>query len=249
MIEREDVDGIAVVRLARGKVNALDLELLRAITQTFTELDGSGHPAVVLTGAGRAFSAGVNLWRVLNGGPDYVREFLPALSDAFLAVFNTGKPVVAAVNGHAIAGGAVLACACDRRLMDLGGGQFGVTELRVGVPFPPAALEILGYALGERLALEAVLTAETVEPRHAFRAGYIDDLVTAEPLLDAAIAAAHRLADLPADTYRFTKAQLHRPVEERLARLRPVQDPHVEALWIRSIEDGRINRFMDRVVR
>ena len=73
-----------------------------------------------------------------------MRSFLPALSAAFLAVFCSGKPVVAAVNGHAIAGGAILACACDRRVMDDSGGQFGVTELRVGVPFPPVALEILG---------------------------------------------------------------------------------------------------------
>jgi len=248
MIERADVDGVAVVRLARGKVNALDLDLLRAITETFGELDRSAHTAVVLTGAGRAFSAGVDLWRIVDGGPDYVRAFLAALNDAFLAVFGVGKPVVAAVNGHAIAGGAVLACACDRRMMDDAGGQFGVTELRVGVPFPPAALEILGYALGGRTARDAVLAATTVQARDAFRQGYVDELVTAEPLLDAAIATARRLGDeIPADVYRFTKAQLHGPVEERLARLRPVQDPQVEALWLRGVDDGRIRRFMQRV--
>lgn len=250
MIEFEDADGVAVVRLARGKVNALDLELLQAITETFAELDRSTHTAIVLTGVGRAFSAGVDLWRIVSGGPDYVRAFLPALSDALLAVFNTGKPVVAAVNGHAIAGGAILACACDRRMMEDSGGQFGVTELRVGVPFPPTALEILGYALGERSAREAVIAAATVQARDAFHRGYVDELVTAEPLLAAAITTARRLgSDIPADTYRFTKAQLHRPVEDRLARLRPVLDPRVEELWLRGAEDGRIRRFMDRLAR
>jgi enoyl-CoA hydratase len=66
MIERADLDGVAVLRLAHGKANALDVELLRELTGAFTELAGSGHPAVVLTGAGRSFSAGVDLWRVIG---------------------------------------------------------------------------------------------------------------------------------------------------------------------------------------
>jgi enoyl-CoA hydratase len=250
VIEVEDVGRVALVRLARGKVNALDLELLQAITETFTALDQSPHSAIVLTGTGRAFSAGVDLWRLLDGGADYVRAFLPALSEAFLAVFRTGKPVVAAVNGHAIAGGAVLACACDRRLMDDGGGRFGVTELHVGVPFPPTALEILGYAIGERAARDAVLAADTVAPRDAFRRRYVDELVAAENFLAAAVTSARDLgAAIPADTFRFTKAQLRRPVEERLARLRPELDPQVEALWLRGAADGRIRRYMESLRR
>lgn len=249
MIEREDVDGVAVVRLAHGKVNALDLELLQAITATFRELDRADPAAIVLTGSGRAFSAGVDLWRIVNGGADYVRRFLPALSAAFLAVFTSGKPVVAAVNGHAIAGGAIFACACDHRLMDDSGGQFGVTELRVGVPFPPVALEILGHAIGERAARDAVLGAGTVPPRDAYRRGYVDELVSAEDVTASAIAAARELAAIPADTYRFAKAQLRRPVEERLVRLRPELDPQVEALWVRGVEDGRIRRYMEQLVR
>jgi enoyl-CoA hydratase len=250
MIGREDVDGVAVVRLAHGKVNALDLELLQAITATFRELDRADTTAIVLTGSGRAFSAGVDLWRIVNGGADYVRAFLPALSTAFLAVFTSGKPVVAAVNGHAIAGGAILACACDRRMMDDSGGQFGVTELRVGVPFPPVALEILGYAIGERAARDAVLGAGTVPPRDAYRRGYVDELVMAEDVTAAAIASARQLGSaVPADTYRFAKAQLRRPVEERLVRLRPELDPQVEALWLRGVEDGRIRRYMEQIAR
>jgi enoyl-CoA hydratase len=249
MIERNDVGGVAVVRLAHGKVNALDIELLQAITATFRELDRADPTAIVLTGSGRAFSAGVDLWRVVKGGADYVRAFLPALSAAFLAVFTSGKPVVAAINGHAIAGGAIFACACDRRLMDDSGGQFGVTELRVGVPFPPVALEILGHAIGERAARDAVLGASLVPPRDAYRRGYVDELVSAEDVTECAIAAARELAAIPADTFRFTKAQLRRPVEERLVRLRPELDPQIEARWVRAVEDGRIQRYMEQVVR
>jgi enoyl-CoA hydratase len=248
MIDRENVDGVAVVRLNHGKVNALDVELLQAITDTFTALDGSPEKAVVVTGAGRAFSAGVDLWRIIEGGPDYVDAFLPALSDAFLAVFGVGKPIVAAVNGHAIAGGAVLACACDRRLMADTGGRIGVTELDVGVPFPSAALEILAFAMGERPARDAIVAADTHSAREAVERGYVDELVAADALVDTAVGVAAGLADrIPADTYRLTKAQFQRRTRDRLETLRPAYDPEVRALWIRRVEDGSLRRYMEQV--
>ncbi len=139
MIDVTDRNGIALVGLDHGKVNALDLELLQAITATMGDM--ADARAVVITGAGRAFSAGVDLRRVVDGGAEYVREFLPALSEALLSVFDCPRPVVAAINGHAIAGGCVLAAATDVRLMSAG--TIGLTELLVGVPFPVAALEIV----------------------------------------------------------------------------------------------------------
>src|ERR1700734_924511 len=124
MLEVELRSGVTIVELRHGKVNALDLELLRAITAAMHGIDGDGP--VVITGAGPAFCAGVDLQRIAGGGPSYVREFLPALTEAFRAVFDYPGPVVAAVNGHAIAGGCVLAAACDVRLMSRG--TFGLAE-------------------------------------------------------------------------------------------------------------------------
>jgi enoyl-CoA hydratase len=232
----EDQDGVAVVRLAHGKVNALDLELLHAITAAFTELDRGDAAAVVLTGSERAFSAGVDLWRIIDGGAGYAEEFLPALDAAFLAVFGIGKPAVAAINGHAIAGGAILAAACDQRVMSTG--TIGVTELLVGVPFPTTALDILGYAWGRPAARRAVLTGATLRPEEALAAGHVDRIGT----LAAAVAIARRLAETPPDTFRLTKTQLHAGIPG------PVE-PRVTELWQRAVADGRIGRYMARTVK
>ena len=246
MIEREDVEGVAIVRLAHGKVNALDLELVTAITATFTELASAPHRAVILCGAGRALSAGVDLHRVVDGGPAYIRRFLPALVESFEAVFNLGKPVVAAVNGHAIAGGCILVSACDHRTM--AAGRIGVTELLVGVPFPVAALEILTYAVGAQRARSAVLTGATYDPPEAAEMGMVDDVVAGEDLLASAVASANAMADaVPADTFGQTKRQLRRESNERIQRRSLEEDDVIARLWEARVADGWISAFMTRV--
>jgi enoyl-CoA hydratase len=248
MIERDSADGVAVVRLAHGPVNALDLDLLAAITQVFRELDHDDHGAVVFTGAGRAFCAGVDLWRIVDGGQSYVEEFLPALVEAFETVFTHGKPVVAALNGHAIAGGAIFAAACDRRLIAEGRGRVGVSELLVGVPFPSAGLEILAYAVGEQVQRDLVVTGGTHEPAEALSRGLVDEVVPGDRLLDRAIAVAHQLASsVPADTYRLTKSQLRRHSVQRYTQAWPAERAEVSRLWCARATDGWIRTYMERV--
>ncbi|MFG2005082.1 enoyl-CoA hydratase/isomerase family protein [Spirillospora sp. NPDC048911] len=230
------------MRLAHGKVNALDLELCGAIESTLRDLDSGQVRAVVLTGSGRAFSAGVDLERIVAGGADYVADYLPALIAAFRALFDTGKPVVAAINGHAIAGGCVLAAACDHRVM--AAGTIGVPELYVGVPFPAVALEIMEYALGPVAARRMILEGRNHEPAEALAHGLVDEVVEPEELLDRAMSVADRLATaIPADAFRHTKRQLHGD-----ASVRRDAEPTTLSLWQTAAADGRIRAFMDRTI-
>jgi enoyl-CoA hydratase len=163
VIEVTERDGVVLLRLAEGKANAMSLEFCDALTARFAAL--SSARAVVLTGTGRIFSAGVDLKRLVDGGDAYVRKFLPALSTMLATVFSHPAPVVAAINGHAIAGGCVLACAADRRLMVRDGGRIGVTELLVGVPFPPVAMEIMRCATAPQFFAEAIFSGSALPPQ------------------------------------------------------------------------------------
>ena len=116
----EHRSGIAILRMAHGKANALDIEFCDAIAAQFDAARGDDTKAIVLTGQGAMFSAGVDLLRLSEGGAAYVRRFLPALHRLYDAVFFCRKPVVAAVNGHAIAGGCVLQACADRRIAAAG---------------------------------------------------------------------------------------------------------------------------------
>jgi enoyl-CoA hydratase len=126
--------------------------------------------------------------------------------------------VVAAVNGHAIAGGCVLTCCTDRRPMARGGGRIGGTELLVGVPFPALALEIVRAAVPTRHLVEFTLGGATYDADEALALGRVDEIMEADALIDNAMAAARRLASLSPFAFAQTKTQLRQPVVERLER-------------------------------
>ena len=164
------------------------------------------------------FSAGVDLPRLLDGGAPYVREFLPALCTMFATVFSYPKPIVAAVNGHAIAGGCVLACACDKRLMARDGGRIGVTELLVGVPFPAIAMEIMRGAAAPQHFENLLFGGATYAPEEASGLGLVDEVVAPDALLERAVAGAQTLAALSPSAFALTKRQTRQPALERLQR-------------------------------
>ena len=225
MLDFEERGEVAIMRLQHGKVKALDLEVLLAITEAMRAVDQAR--AVVITGSGSVFSAGVDLQRIVAGGPSYVREFLPALSESFMAIFDHPGPVVAAVNGHAIAGGCVIAAACDVRLMSQG--KIGLAELSVGVPFPPAAMEIMRHAVGPAIG-HLVLTAALLDPAQAESIGLIQHVCTAEVLLESAVDRARQMARTPAGVFSVSKRQLQQPARDRIAA-RSGEEEAVAEMW------------------
>jgi enoyl-CoA hydratase len=254
VIEREDDRGpggadvpVAVLRLAHGPVNAMDIELCRAVAERFRHLAADPARAVVVTGTGRTFSAGVDLKRYVGGGAPYVERFLPALCEMFHAVFELAKPVVAALNGHAIAGGCVLAACTDTTLMAEGGGRVGVPEIRVGVPLPRIAIEVLRHAIGDVATRRLVVGAQTYGPVDAQGIGLVDRVVPAGELLAQAVGAARAMAvDVPPDTFAMTKTQLRRDALERTAS-RGDEADGVAALWERRAADGWPARYLSAV--
>jgi len=242
-IERRDE--IAIVRLDQGKVHALDDVLLGELIDALDSVERTDARAVVFTATGRVFSAGLDLQQVIEGGAPYLEQLLPLLSAAFVRLFAFPLPVVAAVNGPAVAGGCILACACDRRIM-VEGGRIGASELLVGVPFPVSALEILRWACGDQTE-EVVLSGRLYESADAVAAGLAHEIVAADGLLERALAVAAELGAVAPGAFRLAKAQLRRPATERMAVDAPVVDPEVRAIWSSAETTASIRAQVERM--
>lgn len=249
MLERIEHDGLATLRLAHGKVSALDLELLQALTEAMRAEASSASRALILTGTGTSFSAGVDLARLLAGGSAYIGPFLTALGEALGALFHFPKPVVAAVNGHAIAGGCILALACDVVLMAEGKGRIGAPELAVGVPFPPSALEVLRARLAPHVLQRVVVRSETFEPTEAHALGLVDEVVTPDALTARARAHAASLGAVPAASFAATKALLREPSRERVRRQEVGFSERLREVWASPPVLAAVQRRLDGLKR
>lgn len=248
MLELERRGGVDVMWLDRPPVNAADLDLLDRIVELVGEVERDSDRPLVVAGRGRAFSAGADLFRVLEGDNAYAEAFVGGLVKAFGALFRFPRPLVGAVNGHALAGGAIVACCCDYAVAAAGDSLIGVTEHAVGVPFPLTALEIVRHAVAPERFEEVVFLARTYSPEEARAVGFVDEVVPPDELVDRALAVAERLGRVPASTYSLIKAAVRRPVLDRIAAHEGTHDPLAVKGWQSDEVKDAIRAFLDRTV-
>jgi enoyl-CoA hydratase len=202
--------------------NALGRDMMTWLLERLRE--ASGAP-VLLTGAGNAFSAGLNLKEVLALDADGAASFLGLLERCMSALYQYPGPTVALVNGHAIAGGCVLTLACDYRVAtDDPEALIGLNEVALGVRFPPRVMRIVRDRVPAASHVPVVLGAELFAPKGAMLHGLVD-AISSEP----AAVARKRLAELgalPGDAYAAAKRALRGATESDLA------PDEAEASWL-----------------
>lgn len=210
-------DGIAIVRMARPPVNAIDIEFAAELDGALTRLESDpAVRAVVLAGEAGCFSAGLDLKVLPSYDREQQRELLLTFGQVLLRLYSFPRPVVGAIDGHAIAGGFILAIACDYRIGGRGEYEFGLTEVRVGVPFPIAPLELVRAELGREVTRRLVLTARTGGPEEALGWGALDELHLTGEVEAQALEVAGELAALPQGAYRRSKRLLREHAISRM---------------------------------
>jgi enoyl-CoA hydratase len=226
-------DGIAVVVLANPPMNAMQAGLLEELATLFEGL--AANPAVraaVMAAEGRAFSAGLDLKQVPELDRLGQRRLVDALNDCFGTLYGWPKPLVAAVNGHAIAGGLILALCADWRIAADVPMQVSLAEVRVGVTYPVAALDVARGELAPATARRLILLGEVLDATSALAHGVFDEIAAPAELRQRALAAAERHARLPPQAFAITKAELRAAALSRIAAARAGKgEPRLSA-WL-----------------
>ena len=198
---------VQILTIDRPPANALDPDLVREGTEIFEGWMASPPAALVITGTGKFFSAGADLRVVPDLPADEIASLSRYINVVFANLYQFPRPVVAAVNGHAVAGGLVLAMCADYRVVGRSG-RFGLTEVKVGIPFPSAAMAVVQGELTPAVVRRLVFGSELFDASTALEYDIFDEQVDDDRVLSRAIEVAHQFASLPQATYETVKKRL-----------------------------------------
>ncbi|MGY1408976.1 enoyl-CoA hydratase/isomerase family protein [Luteimonas sp. A611] len=206
MIERSQHDGIHELRLARPPVNALNPELCGLLVESVAAAVADGARGIVLSGGPGAFSAGLDVPHLLTLDAAGLRAAWQGFIDAARALAQSPVPVVAALNGHAPAGGCVLALCCDYRVMAEGDYRIGLNETQVGLVAPEGIQRLMRRVVGPHRAERLLVAGEMADAQRALRIGLVDELAAIGDVPQRAHAWLAQLLALPRKPMLATRA-------------------------------------------
>jgi enoyl-CoA hydratase len=246
-LEIERHDEIALLALRRGKVNAINEELVRELRAALDELVVDPRVrGIVLTGRGAFFSFGLDVPELYPLSGEAFARFLAEFTSLYTRLYTYPKPVIAALNGHAIAGGCMLALACDRRVMTSGPAKIGLNEATFGSSVFAGSVEMLEACVGHGRAETILLSGGLFDPPAAAALGLADQLVPREGLPAAALAEARALADRPTNAYTALKRLLRGPVAERMRRREADSIREFVQIWYSEETRGLLREIVIR---
>jgi enoyl-CoA hydratase len=238
---------VAVLHLNAGKANAMGRGFLEGLDRVFAESEASDARAVVLTGYETYFSAGLNLPELLPLSRDDMQAFIGDFHRVMLRVFRCPKPVVAAINGHAIAGGCVLAMQADRRVMADGGYRIGLNEAQLGLGLPPVVLETMRCHIPASTWNSVMLEGRLFTAREAKEIQIVDEFADGDRVLPIALEAASRRAKTPSYTYAQIKTQLRAPAVAAITANAPAEHERWLDTWFADETRRRIEDAVSRI--
>jgi len=212
-------EGIATLMLTRGKVNAINARVVGELRDTLKTLEAEPEAkSIVLTGGGRFFSFGFDIPEFLSFSKEEFSKYLANFTGLYTYLFLYPKPVVAALNGHTIAGGCMLALACDHRVMVTGKPRISLNEIGLGASVFAGITEMLRFWVGGANAASILYSGAMYSAEEARSLGLVQEVTTEEELMAAARKAASVLASKNPPAFASIKSLLRKPVGEEMIR-------------------------------
>jgi len=245
MITTEDRGGVAFLRMDDGKANAIQDRFLTELNRVLDSVSGS--EAIVLTGTRKIFSAGLDLPALIDLPRAAIERLMEDFHDTMVRVFLWPAPFVCAVNGHAIAGGCILAMQGDRRIMADGEGKIGVNEVQLRLALPAVVIETFRAQVPPRSLARVCLEGGLFSALEARDAGLVDEIAPADLLEASASDLARRLATVGRPAFAEVKRLLRRPAAEALERSRKDDARTWLDLWFSDESRRRIEAVVAKL--
>jgi enoyl-CoA hydratase len=235
---------LALLRLDDGRVNALGRPLLEALAQALDEAESAR--VLIITGRETVFGAGLDLPALLPLGREELFGFFALFDRVFDRLLAYPRPIVTVARGAAVAGGAILLCAGDERLVTPQG-KAGINVAALGLSLPGSALELTRSALGDRGLFEAATTARLYEGTERLRLGFATEIVSAEHIDARARELASERAKLDPDAVARVREQVRRPALARLAQFGPADANGILDRWFSPGTQEKLRAAVERL--
>jgi enoyl-CoA hydratase/carnithine racemase len=227
-IERDGA--VAVLHMESGKANAMSAQFLDALSGMFNDLGDA--KAAVIVGNEKIFSAGLDLPSIIDLPRKPLTAFMARFEAVMLQAFELPIPLVAAISGHAIAGGAVLALQADVRIaVDREALRIGFNEAQLGMGLPSMVIEPLREQVPGPSLTPLVLTGELFGPHQALKLGFLHEVAPEGELLQRAVQKARAFAALPSGGVRNIKSALRKPIADRIRGMSGVANDRFADIW------------------
>lgn len=207
-----------LVQLDRGKANVLNQKMIDELRQLIkTSEQATTVNGIVFTGKPHFFSGGVDLLEVYEYSPEATRNFWGSFIKLSAELVAFSKPMIAAITGHSPAGGCIIACTCDYRIMaESDKYQIGLNEMAVGIAPRQSILKLYSSIIGNRKAYQYLLEGRLMSSQEASAVGLVDELVAPEAVVEKAQAKMRHYLNLPQKAFRQTKRALKGPLAEEM---------------------------------
>ncbi len=248
MIRIEHHGEVAIAKLDRGVTNAIDLQLVEELSETLQEVthDPGVHSLVLGSSNERFFSIGFDIPQLFGLARQDFKFFYQTFNRVCMDLYTLPKPTIAAITGHAIAGGCILALCCDYRFIAQGRKLMGLNEIRLGVPVPYLADCVLRHIVGVRYARDIMDIGEFYQPEESLQMGIVDQVLPLEQVLPKSVEKARLLGGSPQEAFAMIKQNRIERVEAQvLTRLEEKERFFVD-LWYSDEARERLREAMEK---
>ena len=248
MISVDYQDTVAIVKLSRGVTNVLDMELVNELGKLFERVQQDSSTSALVLGSSndKFLSIGFDIPRLFELPREGFETFFSEFNRVCLSLYTLPKPTIAAITGHAVAGGCILALCCDYRFIAEGKKLMGLNEIKLGVPVPYLIDCVLRYTVGTRYAREIMDTGEFYGPADSLRMGLVDEVLPVGEVMAKAVERARLLGAWPREAFALIKQNRVEEIEQRVLARREEKERLFVDCWYSAEARQRLRAAMER---